>query len=284
MVESSFPFHLLDDLIKAALAEDLGMSGDLTSLACLDENDKTRAAIIARQKGVAAGLPLAEAAFRALDENIEITRIKHDGDALAPGDVLLEIYGPARAILAAERVALNFLGHLSGIASLTALYVEKVRGTGAPICDTRKTLPGLRALQKYAVRAGGGQNHRLGLFDAVLVKDNHIAAAGGIDPLMKRLRSRVGHMVRVEVEVDDLDQLAELIPHSDRVDVVLLDNMSPAMLRRAVKMARGKMLTEASGGVNLERVGEIAASGVDLISIGALTHSAPCLDLGLDIE
>jgi nicotinate-nucleotide pyrophosphorylase (carboxylating) len=206
-----------------------------------------------------------------------------DGAKLAANETIAEIEGPAVAILSGERVALNFVGHLSGIATLTAAYVAKVAHTGAKILDTRKTLPGLRALEKYAVRCGGGVNHRFGLDDAVLIKDNHIAVAGGITPALKSARAAVSHLVKVEIEVDSLDQLSEVLK-AGGADAVLLDNMDLATLKRAVEMARGKVVTEASGGVTLDTVAKIAETGVDVISVGALTHSAPALDVALDID
>lgn len=276
------PPLLVEDLVHRALDEDLGRAGDITSAAIIPPNARAHARLVARKHGVLAGLICASETFRLVDRHIDFRARKRDGDKLAAKDVIAEIEGPARAILAAERVALNFVGHLSGIATLTAAYVAAIAHTKAKIADTRKTLPGLRALEKYAVRCGGGINHRLGLDDAVLIKDNHIAVAGGVAAALKATREAVGHLVKVEIEVESLDQLAEAL-HAGGAEAVLLDNMDVTTLKRAVEMARGKVTTEASGGVNLETVGRIAESGVDVISVGALTHSAPALDVALDI-
>ena len=226
------------------------------------------------------GLQLAEAAFRALDPNVQFDIVVADGGRIEPGDVIVRVEGNARALLTAERVALNFMGRMSGIATLTQRYADAITGTNAKIADTRKTTPGLRAFEKYAVRCGGGQNHRSGLFDAVLIKDNHIAAAGGLSKAVEGARAHAGHMAKIEVEVDTLEQLEDALKH--QIDAVLLDNMTTVQLTKAVKLVAGRCLTEASGGVNLETVRAIAETGVDLISVGALTHSAPVLDLGLD--
>jgi nicotinate-nucleotide pyrophosphorylase (carboxylating) len=236
----------------------------------------------ARAPGFVSGLALARAAFHALDPALAFTVTKPDGSIVANGDTIAEISGSARAILSAERVALNFMGRMSGIATLTARYVAAVAGTRAAIVDTRKTTPGLRAFEKYAVRCGGGRNHRIGLFDAILIKDNHIIAASGLEKAIKAARDHAGHILKIEVEVDTLEQLERVLQH--RVDAVLLDNMSPETLKKAVTMVAGRSLTEASGGVNLDSVRDIAETGVDLISVGALTHSAPVLDLGLDFQ
>ena len=272
--------YLVDAAVRAALDEDLGIAGDITTQATVASGAPAEAAIAARKPGVIAGLALAEAAFRALDRNVVFTIETEDGAAASAGGVIARISGDARAILSAERVALNFLGRLSGIATQTRLYVDAIAGTNAKIVDTRKTTPGLRAFEKYAVRCGGGHNHRVGLFDAVLIKDNHIIAAGGIAAAIRSARAAAGHMTKIEVEVDTLEQLQ--IALREKVDCVLLDNMKPAALADAVKIVSGRCLTEASGGVNLDTVRDIAATGVDLISVGALTHSAPVLDLGLD--
>ncbi len=268
----------------AALDEDLGELGDITTNAIIPEEMEAEVAIVAREPGVIAGLDLAEAAFLALDPNAGFQRQVQDGTKVSAGDRIATIAARARAILSAERVALNFLGRLSGIATLTAGFVETVAGTGAAIVDTRKTTPGLRALEKYAVRAGGGHNHRFGLYDAVLIKDNHIAAAGGVREAVEALPGQVGHMVKIEVEVDTLDQLQDVLALP--IDVVLLDNMGPETLTKAVAMVKeatqGRVLTEASGGVSLETVRAIAETGVDLISVGALTHSPKNLDLSLE--
>jgi nicotinate-nucleotide pyrophosphorylase (carboxylating) len=276
------PKALVQRAVTDALAEDLGLAGDLTTDATVGADAEADAVIASRQVGVIAGLDLAEAAFAAMDAGVRFQRICADGARVGPGDVVARITGNARAILTGERVALNYLGRLSGIASLTRRYVDAISGTKAAIADTRKTTPGLRAFEKYAVRCGGGQNHRTGLFDAILIKDNHIVAAGGLEAAIARARAYAGHMVKIEVEVDTLEQLALVLKH--KVDAVLLDNMAPETLRAAVKLVGGRALTEASGGVNLQTVRAIAETGVDLISVGALTHSAPVLDLGLDFK
>lgn len=266
--------------VADALGEDLGLSGDITTDATVAPDATADAVIASRQDGVVSGLDLAATAFSVLDDGVRFTVVSPDGSRVKKGDIVARISGNARAILTGERVALNYLGRLSGIATLTRRYVDAVDGTKAAIVDTRKTTPGLRAFEKYAVRCGGGRNHRTGLFDAILIKDNHIIAAGGIDAAIERARAYAGHMVKVEIEVDTLEQLARVLQH--RVDAVLLDNMAPATLREAVVMVAGRALTEASGGVNLSTVRAVAETGVDLISVGALTHSAPVLDLGLD--
>jgi nicotinate-nucleotide pyrophosphorylase (carboxylating) len=278
----ALPRLLVERAVLAALDEDLSTAGDITTDAIIPADATATAAIVARQAGVVAGLDLAEAAFKALDPDIRFTRIVADGGGVAAGGKIATVAGKTRAILSAERTALNFLGRLSGIATLTASYVKAVEGTGARIACTRKTTPGLRALEKYAVRAGGGMNHRFGLYDAVLVKDNHIAAAGGIAGALARLKSRAGHSVRIEVEVDTLEQLAEALKFP--IDAVLLDNMDAGTLREAVKLVAGRVVTEASGGVTLENVREIASTGVDVISAGALTHSPRNLDSSLEWE
>jgi nicotinate-nucleotide pyrophosphorylase (carboxylating) len=276
------PKALVQRAVTDALAEDLGLAGDLTTDATVAADAEADAVIASRQVGVISGLDLAEAAFAAMDAGVRFERFCADGARVGPGDVVARITGNARAILTGERVALNYLGRLSGIASLTRRYVDAISGTTAAIADTRKTTPGLRAFEKYAVRCGGGQNHRTGLFDAILIKDNHIVAAGGVEAAIGRARAYAGHMVKIEVEVDTLEQLALVLNH--KVDAVLLDNMAPETLRAAVKLVGGRALTEASGGVNLQTVRAIAETGVDLISVGALTHSAPVLDLGLDFK
>ncbi|SDO74514.1 nicotinate-nucleotide pyrophosphorylase [carboxylating] [Filomicrobium insigne] len=275
------PHQTIAQAVDAALAEDLGLLGDITSIATIAPSAQAAAWIATRQPGVISGISLAEYAFRALDPEIDFRIEADDGDSVFPGTPIAHVSGNARAILGAERVALNYLGRLSGIATLTRDYVDAIEGTSATIVDTRKTTPGLRALEKFAVRCGGGQNHRFGLFDAILIKDNHIVAAGGLSAAIERARTTAGHMVKIEVEVDTLQQLREAITH--RIDAVLLDNMPPAILREAVAITHGRVLLEASGGVNLTTVRAIAETGVDLISVGALTHSAPVLDLGLDM-
>jgi nicotinate-nucleotide pyrophosphorylase (carboxylating) len=274
------PPRLVETAVAAALAEDLGSEGDITTDAIVPAESTGEAAIVARQKGVIAGLDLAEAAFKALDPKTSFVRVVQDGGEVASGGTIATVTGKTRALLTAERTALNFLGRLSGIATLTAAYVEAVGGTGARISCTRKTTPGLRAFEKYAVRAGGGVNHRFGLYDAVLVKDNHIAAAGGLAQALERLSARSGHLVKIEVEVDTLDQLKQALGFP--IDAVLLDNMDVETLRQAVKLVAGRVKTEASGGVTLERVRKIAETGVDLISVGALTHSPRNLDSSLE--
>jgi nicotinate-nucleotide pyrophosphorylase (carboxylating) len=273
---------MIEPLVRAALLEDLGRAGDLTSDAIAPPDLVARATLTARKPGVVAGLDLAALAFRLLDERIDIGRERGEGEKIAPGETVAVVRGPARAILTAERTALNFLCRLSGIASATASIVAAVAGEKASIVCTRKTTPGLRIVEKYAVRAGGGSNHRFGLDDAVLIKDNHVAIAGGIRLAIDLARARVGHLVKVEVEVDTLAQLEEALAVG--VDAVLLDNMSLDQMRQAVAMVAGRALTEASGGVTPETAPAIAATGVDLISIGWLTHSAPALDIGLDFE
>ncbi len=269
-------------IVAAALAEDVG-PGDVTTMSTIPAPARCEALLNSRVEGVAAGLPVAMEAFRQLDPAVDITEHRHDGDPMAPGDSLLTIRGRARAILTAERVALNFAQRLSGIATLTSRYVAAVRGTRAIIIDTRKTTPGLRQLEKYAVRAGGGQNHRFGLFDGILIKDNHIAASpDGVGGAIQAARRGAPHSLRVEVECDTLDQVREALEAG--ADAILLDNMGPDMLREAVGLIGGRAVSEASGGVNLSTVRAIAEAGVDLISVGALTHSAPSLDLGLDFE
>ena len=274
------PPFLVERAVAAALEEDLGQAGDITTDPIIPAHATAEAEIVARKEGVIAGLDLAAASFKALDPDSQFVADVADGARVAAGARLGRIQGKARALLSAERVALNFLGHLSGIATLTAAYVAAVEGTKARIACTRKTTPGLRAFEKYAVRAGGGINHRFGLYDAVLVKDNHIAAAGGLAQALAKLRARNGHLVKVEVEVDTLDQLDEALHFP--IDAVLLDNMDAATLKKAVALVNGRVLTEASGGVSLETVRKIAETGVDLISVGALTHSAARLDLALE--
>jgi nicotinate-nucleotide pyrophosphorylase (carboxylating) len=274
------PPLLIARAVEQALLEDLGVRGDLTTDATVPRGTMSAATFGARRAGVIAGLAVAEAAFHALDATVVFEPLVADGARVAAGEVAARVSGSAHALLTGERVALNFLSHMSGIATLTRRYVDLVEGTGARIADTRKTTPGLRAFEKYAVRCGGGQNHRSGLYDAILIKDNHIVAAGGIEAALSAARAHAGHMVKIEIEVTSLDELAEALKHP--VDAVLLDNMEPSMLREAVALVDRRAITEASGGVSLETVRAIAESGVDLISIGALTHSAPILDLGLD--
>ena len=271
----------VDAAVRAALREDLGRAGDITSMATIPSDRAAKATFNAREAGTVAGLALATAAFALLDPKVRFEARVEDGTRVAAGTLLAHVAGPARAVLGAERVALNYLGRLCGIATLTSAYVARVAHTKARICCTRKTTPGMRAFEKYAVRCGGAMNHRFGLDDAVLIKDNHIAVAGGIMPALRAAKGFAGHLVRIEIEVDTLDQLREVI--AEGADVVLLDNMLPATMREAVAMVAGKMKVEASGGVNLDTVQAIAEAGVDLISVGALTHSARVLDIGLDI-
>jgi nicotinate-nucleotide pyrophosphorylase (carboxylating) len=276
----NLPPLLVECAVATALAEDLGLAGDITTDPIIAGDQISVAEIVARKAGVIAGLELAAASFKALDPQAKFSALVADGAKVAAGARIARIEGRTRALLSAERVALNFLSHLSGVASLTAAYVAAVEGTRARIVCTRKTIPGMRALQKYAVRAGGGVNHRFGLYDAVLVKDNHIAAAAGLPQALVRLRAGAGHLVKVEVEVDTLAQLEEALRFP--VDAVLLDNMDLATLRRAVALIGDRVPAEASGGVTLETVRKIAETGVDLISVGALTHSAASLDLALE--
>src|ERR1700761_3232580 len=271
---------MVEPLVRAALEEDLGRAGDITSQLTIPQDKTTTARLVARKPGRIAGLICAEAAFRLLDPALKFETSTPDGSDALAGALLATISGSARGILTAERVALNFLGPLSGTATATAALVKAVEGTGARIVCTRKTLPGLRSLQKYAVRCGGGFNHRFGLDDAAMIKDNHVQAAGGIAPAIARLRAGLGHMVKIEVEVDSLAQLEEALAHG--ADTVLLDNMSLEDLRRAVALAKDKAVLEASGNVTLSTVRAIAETGVDYISSGAITHSAPTLDIGLD--
>jgi nicotinate-nucleotide pyrophosphorylase (carboxylating) len=281
-MDSRLPAPLIEQAVAAALAEDLGLAGDITTDATIAPDAAAAAEVRTRKAGVIAGLEVARAAFHQLDRNVRFEALVADGARVEAKVVIARVSGNARAILSAERVALNFLGRMSGIATLTRAYVDTVAGTRAQIIDTRKTTPGLRAFEKYAVRCGGGMNHRVGLFDAVLIKDNHIVAAGGITPAIAAARARAGHMVKIEVEVDSLADLEDAL--GSRIDAVLLDNMSPDQLREAVRIAAGRVILEASGGVTLGTLPAIAATGVDLISSGALTHSAPALDIGLDFE
>ena len=274
------PRLIVEPLVRNALLEDLGLAGDVTSAAVIPATHRSRVAMVTRQPGVVAGLDASELAFQLVDPSIVMTRHLPDGTRVKPGDVIATIEGPSRGLLTAERTALNFLGHLSGIASVTGGIVEAIAGTKASIVCTRKTTPGLRALEKYAVRAGGGMNHRFALYDAVLIKDNHVAIAGGIAEAIHRAKAGVGHMVKIEVEVDTLEQLREAM--HEGVDAVLLDNMTPDQLREAVDIVGGRAITEASGRITPETAVAIARAGVDLISAGWLTHSAPTLDIGLD--
>jgi nicotinate-nucleotide pyrophosphorylase (carboxylating) len=273
----------IEAAVLRALEEDLGRAGDITSIATVPEDTQGRAVVNARQAGRIAGLPLVEAAFKRLAPDIDIVAHARDGLTVASGTRLMTISGNARAILGAERVALNFLGHLSGIATATAAFVARIAHTKARVICTRKTTPGLRALEKYAVRCGGGTNHRFGLDDAMLIKDNHIAVAGGIAAVLKRAKRAAGHLVKIEIEVDSLDQLAEVL-EVGLADVVMIDNFDLASMRKAVALVAGRLVIEASGGIALDTAAAIAETGVDYLSSGALTHSVTNLDVGLDIE
>lgn len=278
----ALPDLIVDPIVRAALAEDLGRAGDVTAAACIPADARLSVVFRPRSAGRIAGLDCARLAFAALDPALRFTIEIGDGQDAAAGQIIARASGGARQILSAERVALNLLGRLSGVASLTARYVQEVEGTGALITCTRKTTPGLRALEKYAVRCGGAINHRFGLDDAILIKDNHIAACGGVGMALERARAHAGHLMKIEVEVDGLEQLDEALAYAP--DVIMLDNFSIEDLVTAVARAKGKVVLEASGGVNLLTVRAIAETGVDVISVGALTHSAPVLDIGLDAE
>ncbi len=274
------PDLMLEPQVRAALLEDLGRAGDITTDAIVPASLQTRCVLAARQPGIIAGLDMARLSFALVDPALRFTIHAPDGSRVAPGDLIATVEGSARSVLTGERVGLNYLSHLSGIASATDHVVQAIAGTRARVCCTRKTTPGLRALQKYAVRVGGGSNHRFGLDDAVLIKDNHIAIAGGVAVAIERARRTVGHLVKIELEVDTLEQLEQGLRIG--VDAVLLDNMTPPTLREAVAMVAGRAITEASGRVTPETAPAIAETGVDLISIGWLTHSVSVLDVGLD--
>lgn len=268
--------------VRRALLEDLGVAGDLTTAAVVPEDARASARIVARSGGRIAGLGVAQLSFTLLEERIGFETRLADGVDAAPGQTLAVVSGPARAVLTGERVALNYLGHLCGIATVTRDLVAAVAEHRAAVVCTRKTTPNLRALEKYAVRAGGGHNHRFGLDDAVLIKDNHIRIAGGVAEAIQRARDYVGHMVKIEVEVDTLVQLKQALGH--HIDAVLLDNMSVDTLREAVELVDGRVVTEASGGITPETAADVAATGVDLLSVGWLTHSAAALDVALDVD
>ncbi|HEY2480781.1 MAG TPA: carboxylating nicotinate-nucleotide diphosphorylase [Caulobacteraceae bacterium] len=274
------PELFVEPVVRAALAEDLGRAGDITSKACIPAESRLAATFVARQSGVVAGLACARTAFAVLGAEAKFDCLAADGDEVSPGAQLAQVEARAWTVLAGERVALNLLCRLSGVATLTAAFVAEIAGTHARIVDTRKTTPGLRALEKYAVRCGGGANHRFGLDDAILIKDNHVAACGGVGEAVRRARAAVGHMVRIEVEIDRLDQLDEAL--AEGPDAVMLDNFAVGDIAIAVRQTAGRALLEASGGVSLKTVRAIAETGVDVISVGALTHSAPILDIGLD--
>ena len=279
------PDIMIDAVVRATLTEDLGRAGDVTAQACIPDGARMRAVVGARKAGVLAGIDCVRLAVLAMDPRASVEIRARDGEAFAAGAVLAEIEGDARALLSAERTALNLLGRLCGVATLTRDYVRAVEGTGARIADTRKTTPGLRALEKHAVVCGGGINHRFGLDDAILIKDNHVAVCGGVEPAVRRAREMAGHLMKIELEVDGLSQLDEALALVDQgvgPDVVMLDNFSLDDLKTAVARAAGRVTLEASGGVNLSTVRAIAETGVDVISVGALTHSAAALDVGLD--
>ncbi|MGQ2991049.1 MAG: carboxylating nicotinate-nucleotide diphosphorylase [Brevundimonas sp.] len=281
----TLPDVMIEPIVRAALLEDIGRAGDVTAEACIPAEARLKAQFRARKPGVVAGVACLRLAALAMDPAARIDLRVQDGDPLTPGSVIAEIEGNARALLTAERTALNLLGRLSGVASLTRTYVEAVAGTGVRIADTRKTTPGLRALEKHAVACGGGLNHRFGLDDAILIKDNHVAVCGGVEPAVRRARAMAGHLMKVELEVDGLDQLDQalaLIDEGLAPDVVMLDNFSLDDLREGVRRTAGRITLEASGGVDLTTVRAIAETGVNVISVGALTHSAPVLDIGLD--
>jgi nicotinate-nucleotide pyrophosphorylase (carboxylating) len=280
MTLTRLPNIMIEPCIRAALLEDLGRAGDITSDSIIAPEITAQVALVARETGVIAGLDFARIAFRLIDPEIDFTAHLADGARVSPGTVIANITGPARGILTAERVALNFLGHLSGIATASATIADSIAHTKTKITCTRKTTPGLRFAEKYAVRAGGGANHRFGLDDAILIKDNHIAIAGGITAAITSARAHIGHLVKIEVEIDSLDQLDEALAHQP--DAILLDNMPPETLREAVRRVAGRAICEASGRINAQTAPEIAEAGVDLISAGWLTHSARVLDIGLD--
>lgn len=277
----SLPDHVVSAWVDMALTEDLGDAGDVTTHFTVPADRIVSAGISARAPGIIAGLPFVKEAFAQIDPAVEVTLLQQDGAKLSEGGQIARLHGPARSILTAERVALNFLGQLSGVATRTGQFVDAIKGTKARITCTRKTVPGLRAAQKYAVRCGGGVNHRFGLYDGILIKDNHIAAAGGVTAALRAAKAGAGHMLRIEIEVDTLVQLEEAM--AEGPDAVLLDNMTPDTLRQAVKIIGGRAVAEASGGVTLGAVRAVAETGVDLISVGGLTHSAPSLDVGLDV-
>ncbi|MCV2880454.1 carboxylating nicotinate-nucleotide diphosphorylase [Actibacterium sp. XHP0104] len=278
---ATVPDLILEPMVRAALVEDLGQYGDITTRAVIPAETTYNARINAREPGVVSGMQIAQIAFRLVDPNLSVKTLLRDGDPCQPGDTLMEISGPAASILSAERVALNFAGRLTGIATMTAAFVAETKGTHTRITCTRKTTPGLRIVEKLAVLHGGGFNHRFGLSDAILIKDNHIAAAGGVRAVLEAAKAVASHMTRVEIEVDRLDQLEEVLA-TGGADVVLLDNMDTPTLTQAVKLVNKRLVLEASGNMKLPRIAEVAATGVDYISSGALTHSVKTLDLGLD--
>lgn len=273
---------MIEDAVRAALREDLGRAGDITTLSTIAPEAKASVVLNSREHGIIAGIDIAAAAFAAMDRNLTFTKLVEDGDSVQPKMDVAKIEGTARAILSAERVALNFLMHLSGIATYTAAFADKIAHTNAKVTCTRKTIPGLRTFEKYAVRCGGGSNHRYGLDDAILIKDNHIAVSGGVAKAIESARSYIGHLVKIEVEVDNLTQMQEAL--TAKPDVILLDNMGPDLLREAVAINQGRATLEASGGVNIDTIASLAETGVDYISTSKITMSAPTLDLGLDIN
>ena len=281
MTQGPLPDLILEPLVRAALMEDLGTYGDITTRTVIPADTRYTARLNARANGVLSGTQIAALAFRLIDPALKVTAHKSDGDSIASGDLLMQIEGRAASILSAERVALNFVGRLSGIATLTASFVAETKGTATRITCTRKTTPGLRLVEKQAVLHGGGFNHRFSLSDAIMIKDNHIAAAGGIRTVLQAVKAQAAHMVRTEIEVDRLDQLQEVLDEGG-ADVVLLDNMDTLTLRDAVKINAGRLVLEASGNMRIDRIAEVAATGVDYISSGALTHSAQTIDIGLD--
>ena len=285
-MSNNLPYSIIEPVISAALREDFGRSGDITTSSCVPSNVEAQWVMRSRAEGIIAGVDIAAITLKLVDSSAIFDAVKNNGDKVYKGEVIAKISGKARSLLMAERVMLNFVGRLSGIATLTATYVELVKHTSAKITDTRKTTPNLRAFEKFAVKMGGGVNHRFGLDDAILIKDNHVAACGGVENALLAAKANVGHLVPIEIEVDGITQLKAALPHYP--DVIMLDNFSNEMLLDAVKITRefaGKNITlEASGGVNLNTVKAIAETGVDVISVGALTHSAPNFDVGLDSE
>ncbi len=285
-MSNNLPYQIVEPIISAALREDFGRSGDITTISCVPSDVNAKWVMRSREDGVIAGVDIAAITLKLVDANAVFDAVKHNGDSVKKGEIIANISGNARSLLMAERVMLNFVGRLSGIATLTSKYVELVKHTNAKITDTRKTTPNLRAFEKFAVKMGGGVNHRFGLDDAILIKDNHVAACGGVENALLAAKSNVGHLVSIEIEVDSIAQLKAALPHYP--DVIMLDNFSNEMLCDAVKITRdfaGKRITlEASGGVNINTVKAIAETGVDVISVGALTHSAPNFDVGLDSE
>ena len=279
---ATLPALMIEEAVCAALLEDLGQAGDVTSDATIPPSAKAVAVMNSRENGVIAGIEIARAAFELIDDNVKFKALVKDGDTVKPGQDVARIEGAARSILAAERVALNYMCHLSGIATYTSEFAKKIAHTKAKVCCTRKTIPGLRAFEKYAVKCGGGANHRFGLDDAILIKDNHIAVAGGVRQAIEAARAFAGHLIKIEVEVDTLKQLKEALKAGP--DVVMLDNMGPDELRKGVEIVDGQIPVEASGNVNIDTIQAIAEAGVDMISTSKITMSAPTLDLGLDIK